>query len=341
MTGIVTAPVRLAIAGVGVMGMRWLRAVSEHPLARVALICDADAERAREVADQVGARWSTDLAGLDGVDGLIVCTPEHLHAPPAIAALDAGIPVAVEKPFTHDVPAAKQIVAAAERTGTPVLAAHILRFEPRYSQIKSAIDEGMIGPVIGVRSARIGIRADQDVLRGRTTAPLYYGSHELDLARWYAGDIAQISAFGSSGVLQRQGYDVADLYSIAMQFTSGAHGTSMLGWSLPDRSVPPGLSGFTVIGEDGYLQVEQGATGLVGYASQGPVPLDTWYTPQIHGRLGGAMAHEVDHFVSVVRGESEPICTARDGMESLRASLAVEHSARTGQIVMMKEFENR
>jgi len=335
------ASVRLAIAGAGVMGRRWLRAVAEHPLAKVALICDADAERAREAAGQVGARWSTDVGDLSGVDGLIVCTPEHLHAPPALAALDAGIPVAVEKPFTHDVPAAKQIVAAAEQTGTPVLAAHILRFEPRYSAIKSAIDEGMIGPVIGVRSARIGVRADQDVLQGRTTAPLYYGSHELDLARWYAGDIAQISSFHSTGVLQRQGYDVADLYSIALQFTSGAHGTSMLGWSLPNRSVPPGLSGFTVIGEDGYLEVEQGHTGLVGYASHGPVSLDTWYTPQIHGRLGGAMAHEVSHFVSVVRGESEPICTARDGMEALRASLAVEHSARTGQIVMMKEFQDR
>ncbi|MGC0145044.1 Gfo/Idh/MocA family protein [Pseudactinotalea sp. Z1732] len=334
-------PVRIAVAGLGVMGSRWLRAVADHPSAQIALVCDTATERARSLADDHGGRWAADLDDLGGVDGLIVCTPEHLHTESAVRALEAGIPVAVEKPLAHDLPSAARIVDASERSGVPVLAGHILRFESRYSRIKTAIDDGLIGPVIGVRSARVGIRRDQDVLRGRTTAPLYYGTHELDLARWYAGDIEQISAFRNSGVLNRQGYDIADLYSVAMQFTSGAHGTSMLGWSLPDRSVPPGLSGFTVIGEEGYLQVEQGVTGLVGVTADGAAALDTWFSPEIHGRTGGAMAQEVDHFISVIAEGTDPVCTARDGMEALRASLAVEHSARTGQIVMMKEFGDR
>ncbi|MGC0251820.1 Gfo/Idh/MocA family protein [Pseudactinotalea sp. Z1748] len=334
-------PVRIALVGLGVMGSRWLRAVVDHPSAEIALVCDTDTERARSRAADLGTRWSADLDDLTGIDGVLVCTPEHLHTEPAVQALQAGIPVAVEKPLAHDLASAARIVEASERAGVPVLAGHILRFEARYSRIKSAIEEGVIGPVIGVRSARIGIRGDQDVLRGRTTAPLYYGTHELDLARWYAGDIERISAFRSSGVLTHQGYDIADLYSVALQFTSGAHGTSMLGWSLPDRSVPPGLSGFTVIGDDGYLQVEQGVTGLVGVTAEGPTALDTWYSPQIHGRTGGAMAGEVDHFISVIADGTDPVCTARDGMEALRASLAVEHSARTGQIIMMKEFGDR
>lgn len=335
------SPVRIAIAGLGVMGSRWLRAVADNPSTQIALVCDSATERARSLGEELGVRWAADLDDLSGVDGLIVCTPEHLHTESALRALEAEIPVAVEKPLAHNLASAARIVEASERAGVPVLAGHILRFETRYSRIKTALDDGLIGPVVGVRSTRIGVRGDQDVLRGRTTAPLYYGTHELDLARWYAGDIEQVSAFRSSGVLNRQGYDIADLYSVAMQFTSGAHGTSTLGWSLPERSARPGLSGFTVIGEDGYLQVEQGVTGLIGVTAEGPAAMDTWYSPEIHGRTGGAMAQEVDHFVSVIAEGADPICTGRDGMEALRASLAVEHSAQTGQIVMMKEFGDR
>ena len=93
----------------------------------------------------------------------------------------------------------------------PVLAGHILRFEARYAAARQAIEAGDLGGA-GACHERIGLVGDQDILRGRTTIPLYYGVHELDLARWFAGEVQRIYAERSEGVLRAHGYEVEDLY---------------------------------------------------------------------------------------------------------------------------------
>jgi predicted dehydrogenase len=329
-------PVRIAVIGLGLMGTRWARAIAEHPGARLALVCDVLQRRARERGAQLGAAYSTDpvaAAGDPDLHGVVVCTPEHLHTDAALAAIAAGTPVAVEKPLAHTVADADRIVDAAARAGVPVLAAHILRFEPRYAAIRSAIDDGLLGTVQAVSSERIGVLGDQRVLAGRTSIPLYYGTHELDLARWYAGEVVTVAAHRSGGVLRAAGFDQDDLYSVLLGFDSGAHGTCLLGWSLPDATAPHGTSGFTVFGERGFARVEQADTGLVVAGRDGRVAVDTWYAPQVHGRTGGALANQVDHFLRVARGGTAPLCSAADGAAAVRLSLAVAAAAERGDVI--------
>lgn len=339
-----SAPVRIGVIGLGFMGGRWARALAEHPGAELSVVCDVREDHAKESADTLGTTWSADpveAAGDPTLDGVVVCTPEHLHVEPAIAALETATPVAVEKPLAHTVADAERIRDLAARVRVPVLAAHILRFEPRYAAIKAAIDDGTIGAVQAIRSERIGVVADQQVLRGRTSIPLYYGTHEFDLARWYAGTVTAVAAHRSAGVLQAAGYQVDDLYSVLLAFESGAHGTAALGWSLPDAAAPVGTSGFTVIGDRGFARVEQAATGLTVVGQSGQAVVDTWYTPDVHGRSPGALANQVDHFVQVVGAGVEPLCTAADGAEAVRISLAVEHASESTTFVNPQEFTEK
>ncbi|NEE03261.1 Gfo/Idh/MocA family protein [Phytoactinopolyspora halotolerans] len=331
-----SAQVRIGVIGLGFMGSRWAQALTEHPRVELAVVCDVRESHAKAEAEDLGTTWSADPAEAASdptLDGVVVCTPEHLHVDAAIAALESGTPVAIEKPLAHELAAAERIRDASVKADVPVLAAHILRFEPRYAAIKSAIDDGTLGAVQAVRSERIGVVADQEVLRGRTSLPLYYGSHEFDLARWYAGDVARVAARRSRGVLQAAGYDVDDLYSVVLEFSGGAHGTCTLGWSLPNASAPFGTSGFTVIGEHGFARVEQGTTGLSVVGERGRKAVDTWYTPNVHGRTRGALANQVDHFVRVVTAEARPLCTAAEGVEAVRLCVAVERAAGSDAFV--------
>jgi predicted dehydrogenase len=323
-------PVPVAVVGLGFMGSRWARALAEHPLAEVAVVGDVRDDVARATAEQLGARVVGDpleAAADPGVEAVVVCTPEDLHAEPALAAIDAGKAVAVEKPLAHTVEAAARIRDRAAERGAPVLAGHILRFETRYAAARRAIEEGQLGAVQAVRHERIGVVADQDVLRGRTTIPLYYGVHELDLARWFAGDVERIYAERSDGVLRSHGYELDDLYSAVLRFASGAHGTATLGWSLP-RSMPGyGLAGVEIVGEHGVVRIEQDAAGLRVVDEKGLRQPDAFYAPDVHGRLRGALAVEVDHFVDCARGLADPVCTAHDGVEAVRIAAAMEESA--------------
>lgn len=328
--------VRLAVIGLGFMGARWSRAVAEHAGAELAVVSDVRPDVAAEVGDRYGAEVVADAReAVVQVDGAVVCTPEHLHTDIALTAIGAGKAVAIEKPLAHTVAEAEKIREAAAAAGSPVLAAHILRFEPRYAAIRRAVAAGDIGRVQAIRSERIGLVADQDILGGRTSIALYYGVHEFDLARWYAGEVAEVWAARSTGVVASHGYDVEDLYSVGLRFADGAHGTAMVGWSLPSRTPGYGMAGFTVIGENGLLQVSQGDTGYVKVLGDGLADDDVHYSPDVHGVMQGAMGIEVDHFIRCVRGETEPVCTAADGTEAVRIALAMETSAQTGEAVRL------
>lgn len=320
------------------MGARWSRLLAENGLCDLAVVSDIREDIGRDLAARYGATFVTDpteAATRSDLDGVVVATPEHLHVDVSLAAIDAGKAVAIEKPIAHTVEDAERIQKAVEAAGVPVLAGHVLRFEPRYVAIHDAIHAGEIGEVQAIRSERIGILTDQDVLAGRTSVALYYGVHEFDIARWYAGDVASVWATRSAKVLPSHGYDIDDLYSVGLTFASGAHGTAQVGWSLPRRTPGYGMSGFTVIGEHGVLQVTQGTTGFVKVLGEGLTDADVHYSPEVHGTMQGAVRIEVDHFARVVRGESDPVCTAADGTEAVRVALAMERAAETREIVQL------
>lgn len=328
--------VPVAVIGLGFMGGRWSQAIAQHHGATLAVVSDVRPEAASAVAERFGAEPVGDpmeAATHPGVEAVVVCTPEHLHEEAALAAIEAGKAVAVEKPLAHTVPSAEKIRDAAREAAVPVLAAHILRFEPRYAAIRHAIEEGEIGEVQAVSSRRIGLLSDQAILGGRTSIALYYGVHELDLARWYVGEVAQVWAARSSGVLAAHGYQVDDLYSVGLRFEGGAHGTATLGWSLPPGTAGHGIAGFTVLGSRGAVSVSQGDTGFSKTVADGPGGADVHHSPEVHQVIAGAMGSEADHFVRCARGEADPLCTAADGAEAVRLALAMERAAETGKVV--------
>jgi predicted dehydrogenase len=330
------AEVRLGVIGLGFMGGRWARVLAEHDGVRLAAVSDIREEVARQEAERYGAAAVLDpleAAARSDLDGIVVCTPEHLHTGPALAAIDAGKAVMVEKPLAHTVADAEQIRDLAAQRGVSVLAGHTLRFDPRYAAVRRAIESGEVGAVQAVRTERIGLVSDQDVLAGRTSIALYYGVHEFDLCRWYAGEVEAIWAARSTGILEQRGYPIEDLYSVGLRFASGAHGTSMVGWCLPSGTPGYGIGGFTVIGEYGLLRVAQGEVGFLKVGKDGLSDDDVYYSPEVDGRLYGAVGIEADHFVRVTRGEVEPCCSAADGASAVRIALAMEEAARGGVVV--------
>ena len=106
------AEVRCGVIGLGFMGARWARALAEHAGARLAVVSDVRDEVARQAAGRYGATVVSDpleAAARGDLDAVAVCTPEHAHTAAALAAIDAGKAVMVEKPLAHTVIEAEQI----------------------------------------------------------------------------------------------------------------------------------------------------------------------------------------------------------------------------------------
>lgn len=333
----------VGVIGLGFMGRGYARFVSHTEGLKLAGVCDVRIHLANETAQQFGSRtFSTyeELIDSTEVAAIVVSTPEHLHVGPALAALEAGKPVLIEKPVAHSLAAAHKIATVANARGGLVLVGHLLRFEPRWVAAKRMIDAGEIGKIVSLTTHRVGNVSDQDVLRGRTTIPLYYGVHDLDVLRWFVGsEPTRIYSDRRFGVLREAGFDVEDLYYAIINFEGGALAMAELGWHVPSGAASAKTSGITVVGTRGVIRIEQGLTGIEAWTeSASYLPADTTFWPEAYEVPGGALSLELRHFADCIRRISPPAISLDDAIEALRLALAMELSAESGVPVSLKEF---
>jgi predicted dehydrogenase len=125
-------PVGIALIGCGRISEPHLEAIVNQPgFGTLVAVVDPDIDRARAVAARYHVRHAfadlDDVLGLDGVDAVVLCTPNALHAGQAATAMEAGLHVLVEKPFSETVADAEHIAGIADRTGLVLAAGHTFR----------------------------------------------------------------------------------------------------------------------------------------------------------------------------------------------------------------------
>lgn len=124
-------PKRAAVVGVGSLGRHHARIYDELPDAELVALCDVDAGRAREYAEQYRCAAVTDARELVGaVDVASVAAPTVDHASIGRHLLDAGIATLIEKPIASTLAEADELVAAARRSGAVLQIGHVERFNP-------------------------------------------------------------------------------------------------------------------------------------------------------------------------------------------------------------------
>lgn len=149
---------RTAHIGVGGMGASDLASVSSHGSVQVAALCDVDANSlAAATAKHSGARSFSDFRELisemgDTIDAVVVSTPDHTHAPAAMAALLAEKPVYCQKPLTHEINESRQLrLVAAEKNLVTQMGVQIHSLAV-YKRAVRMIQEGVIGKVSQVHA---------------------------------------------------------------------------------------------------------------------------------------------------------------------------------------------
>ena len=205
-----------------------------------------------EAAERFGfAHTATDWeAALDEVDVFYNLGPNHVHAEPSIAALEAGVPVLCEKPLAPTVEEAAAMRDAAAATGVTAGTAFNYRFVPAIRHAKRLIEEGELGEIRQVRGRYLqdwlvdpeapwAWRMDADMAGSGALGDL--GAHTVDLASFLVGEevgeIERVSGQLTTFVDERPVYDddgsvdeyrdvtVDDAYSAQVAYESGATGS--------------------------------------------------------------------------------------------------------------------
>ncbi|MDQ0226616.1 Gfo/Idh/MocA family protein [Metabacillus niabensis] len=339
---------RIGVIGCGsIAKYRHLPEYAANKAVEIVAVCDIVEERVNEIAKVYQAKAYTDYKELlksEQLDAISVCLPNYLHAPVSIDALNNGLHVLCEKPMATSQEEADAMIEAAKKNGKKLMIGHNQRFVRSHQLAKQLIESGAIGKIYSFRTAFGHPGPEGWSVDGRESwffekEKAYIGAmgdlgvHKTDLIRYLLGEeITEVGAFIETSA--KGNTDVDDNAVCALKTESGIIGTLAASWSYTAKE-----DNSTIIyGEKAILRLEDNPTySLVVQYTNGEVVNYELGKIQSNEEGGQNTSHVIDHFVSSIVEDKEPLITGEEGMKSLAVILAAIKSNETKTIA--KVFE--
>lgn len=205
---------KVILIGAGSRGNAYTRIGKEIDLFEVVAVAEPIKERREFVAKRHGVTeenlyesWEPLIARGKIADAAIIATMDRDHFAPAMAAIEAGYDLLLEKPVSPSPEECRAIEAAAKKKGVSVLICHVLRYTPFFRALKKMINEGYVGDVVNIEHTEgVGnIHQSHSFVRGnwgnseRSSFMLLQKScHDMDILQWLIGkECKRVHSFGS------------------------------------------------------------------------------------------------------------------------------------------------
>ena len=326
---------RIGVIGLGWFGEIHCEALVGIPNLELAALCTRRPDRLEEQARKFGVsknyRDYRDMLADKDIDAVSIVTMWDQHTEPAVAALEAGKHVFLEKPMASTVADCNTIIAAAKTAKGILQIGHICRFNPRYRMAKQAIDEGRIGKIVALQSRRNIPAAWTPTILEKIGPIVGDAIHDTDLMLWFTGD-RMASAYAQTVSVRNLRYP--DIGQTMYRFKGGATATLETVWCMPEKTPFDIDERMSIIGTEGIIHVQDTFPNLGIVDKSRLHSPDTTYWPMFNGVRGGALRAEFEYFADcALKGKTPEIGRPEDAAAALEATIAAEESARTGEIV--------
>jgi UDP-N-acetylglucosamine 3-dehydrogenase len=311
--------IRVGIIGAGFWGQNHIRVFSELGNVELIAVCDIDPSRSKAIAEKYRVKPYTsveDLLKRKDIDAIDICTPTTTHYPIAIAAIEHGKHVFVEKPMVSTSGEAKDLLAKAEETGLHVMVGFIERFNPGVQRVKRLIKSGALGEIVLAFAKRVGRWPERigDVGVVKDTA-----IHDFDIMR-FIFDHEPRSLYARMGSL---GHKFEDYAHIVLGFNGIQTGFVEANWLTPHK-----IRTLTVTGEDAVVTLNYLTQEItIEDFEKMMKPTYKWEEP---------LVLELEDFAESILEDHDPKVTGRDGLRALEIAEAAIESARINRNVEMK-----
>ncbi len=313
--------------------------LSRMPNVEVVAICDTNYERAQRIASKFNIRGvhcdylkMIDIYDLDIVD---ICTAVQFHYHQAIAALEKGCHVLIEKPFAESAQQASELVRLAEERDKKIMAMMNLKFRPDAIALKSIIQNQAIGHVFCVKSGWLR-RSEkwlqqQSFLKSEQGVIMHLGTQVIDLSLWLMGNpkVNRIKAVSFNRIMQSWVEDSAFLF---LHLDNDALITVEISWNFDSKNDSLYVD---LLGDQGMARLNpftlftRREGRLVDVTpSKGTFKSDPYLK---------SYENEISHFVFCLLNNQQMQSSGREIIERIKIIDAIYQSIKTGKEVKFDE----
>jgi predicted dehydrogenase len=315
---------RTAVIGVGHLGSQHARIQAElatEGRAEFKNVCDIDADRARQIANERHTEATTDWQELIGkVDAVSLAVPTELHCPIACALLENGIHVLVEKPISRTLHEADLMTAAARKGGACLQVGHIERFSPAMIALRPHVHNPVYFEIhrVGQFTTR---SLDIDVV-------LDLMIHDLDIVQWLVGDEIEVTSLHAVGIpILTNRVDAANA---RLEFATGAVANITA-----SRVGTEKIRKMRFFQPRDYIAIDY-MTNHASISNLAPSSVSPWpgvNTQVLEVKKIEPLRAEIESFLEAAAGNSRPVVSGEDGRRALALALRTlaqihEHTVR-------------
>ncbi|EMA19531.1 Gfo/Idh/MocA family protein [Haloarcula amylolytica] len=307
----------VGVVGVGAMGRHHARVYNELSGATLIGVADANADRAKQIADENGVRACDSAELCKQADAVSIAVPTRYHAEVARQCIDAGTGMLIEKPLVVKTATGRDLIDAADAEDVTLQVGHIERFNP----VTEVLDEILADiDVISVSAKRLGPSVDRTVEDSAVTDLMI---HDIDLICHLLP--SAVSDIQVSGAAQGR-YATATL-----EFASG-----VIGSLTASRVTEKKIRQFKITADSCYVTADFIDQSLEVHRQSVPEYVATDNEVRYRHesivekpavRTGEPLKRELESFLDAVQTNSQPRVTGEDGIQAVELAQTIDRKA--------------
>lgn len=272
------------------------------------------------------------------VDAISISTPNYLHAPQSIVALQAGIHVMVEKPMAMNADEAQNMIDASHQSGAKLMVAHCWRFDEEVLWLKNQLDSGVLGPIVRTKGCGIHTHwgpskwfAEAKYAGGGALADM--GIHAIDTVRFLLNDPQPVSVFADIST-QYGDYDVDDTGIIHIKWDNGVNSYVESGWWQPHADGPEAST--QLYGRFGYGRLFPTFLSIPNNEERTAQRVESGFPETRNPHCPQSMYDtQLSYFVECIQQNRIPTPGGSEGWINMRIIDSAYESSRTGKVIIL------
>ncbi|MBM3838420.1 MAG: Gfo/Idh/MocA family oxidoreductase [Verrucomicrobia bacterium] len=280
--------------------------------------------------------WTEVLQGFPDLDVVAVATPDHLHTPVILSALNAGAHVITEKPMCLDTAEADQIIDLARAKQRVVAVDMHKRYDPDHLRVRNDIARRIGEPLYGTAFLEEPLEVSTSTFKWvEQSDPFsYVGPHWVDLIyHYYKSKPVSLTAVGQKKRLVRDGINAYDAVQVRVDFANGMSINFHNNWITPPDFEGPVNQGHEIVGADGKVESDQQYRGFRWWNKGGGSRTSNNHFTRDVTRPGGSRAY-IGYGVDSITVGLVAMCRMKFLKESLDAVADIYPTAEEGRITV-------